>query len=296
MPNPVAIDASCISAAVDTFPRPESPEELYLDLLKKTLTRALVARPFERQTLRPSRPLLRRFYRFLKPRLTARNYELVRLLRSDAQQYVESGNETKARAEDAETMLGTRQLDNMQACIADVVRRNVPGDLLEAGVWRGGMTVFMRGALKAYGDRRRTVWVADSFAGLPAPDTRLETFEEWKGGDMAVSLEDVRQNFGRYGLLDDQVRFLKGFFSETLPAAPIARLAVLRADADLYASTRDVLDHLYPKLSIGGYAIFDDYVNLPDCRKAIDEYRDRHEITEPIQHIDQRAVFWHRTR
>jgi len=211
--NSEATDASCISLAVETFPKPESAEELYLDLLKKTLTRALVARPFERQTLRPSRPLLRRFYRFLQPQLAARNYELVRLLRSDAHQYVESGNETKTRAEDAETMLGTRQLDNMQACIEDAIRRNVPGDLLEAGVWRGGMTILMRGVLKAYGDRKRAVWVADSFAGLPTPDTRVETYEDWRGGEMAVSLEDVRQNFGRYGLLDDQVRFLKGFFN-----------------------------------------------------------------------------------
>src|SRR6185436_10507457 len=98
MPStPEAAADSCVSLAIETFPRPQSAEELYLDLMKRTLTRALIARPFERQTLRPSRPLLRRFFGFLKPRLAARNYELVRLLRSDPGQYVESGNETKTR-------------------------------------------------------------------------------------------------------------------------------------------------------------------------------------------------------
>jgi O-methyltransferase len=284
------------SISIETVPRPESPEELYLDLLKKILTRALIARPFERQTVRPSRALLRRLYPFLKTQLRARNYELVRLIRSEPIQYIESGTQTKTRVEDAETMLGTRQLDNMQACITDVVRSNVPGDLLEAGVWRGGMTIFMRAVLKAYGERSRAVWVADSFEGLPEPDRRVETFQDWKREDMAVSLEEVRANFARYGLLDDGVRFLKGFFDQTLPKAPISQLAILRVDADLYQSTRDVLDNLYHKLSPGGYAIFDDYWNLPDCRRAIDEYREREQISDPVQRIDQRAVFWQKTR
>ena len=93
---------------------------------------------------------------------------------------------------------------------------------------------------------------------------------------MAVSLEAVRNNFARYGLLDEQVVFLKGFFSETLPTAPIRQLSILRVDADLYESTMDVLRNLYSALSAGGYAIFDDYQNLPDCRRAIDDFRRNH--------------------
>ena len=109
---------------------------------------------------------------------------------------------------------------------------------------------------------------------------------------MAVSLEEVKDNFRRYGLLDDQVLFLKGFFNETLPTAPISALSVLRVDADLYESTLEVLNNLYPKLSVGGYAVFDDYQNLKDCRRAVDEYRHAHGITDPITNIDLRAVFW----
>ena len=123
-------------------------------------------------------------------------------------------------------MLGTRQLDHMQRCIVDVLTRNIAGDLIEAGVWRGGMTIFMRAVLRAYQITDRKVLVADSFDGLPEIDRQRETFA-WRRGDMAVSLEAVKNNFARYGLLDDQVVFLKGFFSETLPTAPVRQLSIL---------------------------------------------------------------------
>lgn len=279
-----------------TVIKPESladtPEELYLDLLKRILTRALVANDLERHTIVPAGPKsrviygLNRFAAHLK-------LEAVRLVKTTEEDYLESGHEAFHRAESAETMLGLRQLEHMQQCIGNVLRQGVPGDLLEAGVWRGGMTIFMRGALRAYGDKDRIVWVADSFAGLPQPEEGQE-YEDWSKGDMAVSLDEVRQNFERYGLLDYQVRFLKGFFADTLPHAPIGRLAILRVDADLYSSTMDVLNNLYGRLSPGGYAIFDDYQNLPDCRRAVNSFRETHGIREEIRKVDSRAVYWRR--
>jgi O-methyltransferase len=283
--------AACISSAVRTSPEPRTAEEMYLDLLKRSLTRTVFAKEYERHTLKPS-PLLRRcIHAVVKRVLAPLNMELVRLVRSRPQDYVESGHEATNRVEDAETMLGTLQLDQMQFCINDVCDRGIPGDLLEAGVWRGGMTVFMRGVLKARRDNLKRVWVVDSFAGLPDPDAKFDSFG-WKAGDMAVSLDEVKCNFVRYGLLDDQVVFLKGVFCDSLPKAPISALSVLRVDADLYESTLDVLNNLYPKLSVGGYAIFDDYQNLKDCRKAVDEYRHVQRISDPIVNIDSRAVFW----
>jgi O-methyltransferase len=261
--------------------------------MKRTLTRALFSESPERHTIAPKRPLRRTVFGALRSTLGAAGLELVRIRKSTPEDYLEAGHAAINRQEDAETMIGLRQLDCMQECIADVIRNNVAGDLLEAGVWRGGTTIFMRACLFAHGITERTVWVADSFAGLPRPDQQAERIATWwRSGDMAVSLEEVRGNFERYGLLDDQVQFLKGFFSDTLPKAPIQKLAILRADADLYASTMDILNHLYPKLSAGGYAIFDDYKNLPDCRRAIHEYRDAHGITEEIRHIDRQAVYW----
>jgi hypothetical protein len=153
------------------------------------------------------------------------------------------------------------------------------------------MSIFMRANLAAHEVRDRRVWVVDSFAGLPPIDRNCETFA-WERGDMAVSLDRVQSNFARYGLLDDQVTFLKGFFADTLPTAPIRQLAILRVDADLFQSTLDVLQNLYSSLSPGGYAIFDDYQNLSDCRRAIDEFRRDCGIREEIQPIDTRAVCW----
>jgi len=264
--------------------------ELYLDIMKKLLTRAIVSRGVERHTIVPAGPKSSFLHRCNR---MARRFglEAVRLVPTREEDYLESGHEAKNRAEDAETMLGTRQLDHMQRSIMDVLARNVPGDLLEAGVWRGGMTIFMRAALAAYGCRDRKVWVADSFAGLPDIDRRHDRFA-WKQGDMAVSLDQVKENFARYSLLDGQVEFLKGYFAETLAAAPVRQLAILRADADLYSSTLDILRHLYGRLSTGGYAIFDDYRNLPDCRRAVDEFRQEMGIREEIQPIDRRAVYW----
>lgn len=276
---------------IETRPIPETSEELYLDLLKRCLTRALFAKGVVRHTIDPSRFHLRLFNKVLRATLTPLHLELVHLKQSGLADYIESTHAARTRMEDAETMLGIKQLDQMQACITDVVRRKVPGDVLEAGVWRGGMTIFMRGALKTMGEHQRRVWVADSFEGLPDPGKAFDSFG-WKKGAMAVSLDQVRSNFARYGLLDEQVIFLKGFFNDTLPDAGITALSVLRVDADLYESTRDVLNHLYPKLSVGGYAIFDDYQNLKDCQRAIDEYRLQHRIEDPIVKIDKRAVCW----
>jgi O-methyltransferase len=195
----------------------------------------------------------------------------------------------------AHTMIGMRRLDNLQHCVETALAERVPGDLIETGVWRGGATVLMRAVLAARGDTGRTVWVADSFEGLPPPDARYPA----DAGDthhaidyLRVSEEDVRETFRRYGLLDAQVRFLKGWFRDTLPSAPIERLAVLRLDGDMYASTMDALDALYPKLSPGGFAIVDDYGAIPACRQATDDYRSRHGVSERLEAIDWTGVYW----
>ena len=252
-----------------------------------------MARATERQTIQTRLFLNRAALATMRSVLQPLSLQLVRVVPCAPRDYLESSHASRGRNEDAETILGTRQLDNMQACITDVIRRGVPGDLLEAGVWRGGITIFMRAVLKAYQDETRCVWAADSFEGLPEPDPVTDTYL-WRSGDMAITPTEVRNNFARYGLLDERVRFLSGYFNETLPSAPISTLAILRVHADLYGSTLDALTHLYPKLSPGGYATVDDYRNLADCRRAVDEYRSVNSIHEEIEVIDTRAVFWRR--
>ena len=200
----------------------------------------------------------------------------------------------------AHTMIGIHRLDNLHFCVEDVLARGVPGDLMETGVWRGGATILMRAVLKVNGVTDRRVWVADSFEGLPPPDPAKYPLDEKlvlnQFKELAVSLEEVQRNFGRYNLLDDQVRFLKGWFRDSLPGAPVERLAVLRLDGDLYESTMDTLVHMYPKLSVGGYAIIDDYGTLIPCRRAVDDYRAQRGIEEPILPIDGHGVFWRKER
>ncbi len=111
---------------------------------------------------------------------------------------------------------------------------------------------------------------------------------------LAVSLEQVKSNFSRYGLLDEQVRFLKGWFRDTLPTTSGRRWAVIRLDGDMYESTMDGLVHLYANLSPGGYIIIDDYGAVPACRQAVHDYRERHGVREEIRPIDWTGVFWQR--
>ncbi len=198
----------------------------------------------------------------------------------------------------AHTMSGLHRLNNMHECLRNVVADDVPGDFIETGVWRGGMCIFMRAFLKAYGIKDRTIWVADSFEGMPEVGIGGHTMDHQialhrSNGVLGVSVDQVKANFAKYDLLDDQVRFLPGWFRDTLPTAPVEQLAVLRLDGDLYESTKDALNNLYPKLSPRGYLIVDDYGIAP-CRKALHEYRDEHGITEPLQRIDLSAVYWRR--
>jgi hypothetical protein len=203
----------------------------------------------------------------------------------------------------AVSMLSLKRLDNLQSCIEDVLASDIDGDLLEAGVWRGGATIFMRAVLKAYAAPDRSVWVADSFEGLPEPDPDKFPLEAkaHHGPVMtkvykhfAVSIEEVQRNFRAYGMLDDQVRFLKGWFKDSLPNAPIKALAILRLDGDFYESTRDALVNLYDKLSIGGYVIIDDYGedSWTYCRKAVEEFREQRAIDEPLVPVDSGCCFW----
>ncbi len=196
----------------------------------------------------------------------------------------------------AHTMIGMERLHHLRACAETSLRDGVPGDFVETGVWRGGACILMRGVLRAFDDRARNVWVIDSFSGLPEPNA--EKYPADRGDtlflckELAIPLEQVRDLFDRYGLLDGQVKFLKGWFSQTLPDAPVKRIAVLRLDGDMYESTMDALIHLYPKLSTGGFCIVDDYGCIPACRRAVRDYRASQAITEPIAMIDWTGAFW----
>jgi O-methyltransferase len=267
--------------------------DLYLDLMKRVLTRSLFLdeEVWELDwTMWETRPWHKRLaVDAVQRTLGLTNWRLVR-----------SNPNPNRRANGgdwpphAETMVGLARLDNLHDVMREIVKNDVPGDVIETGTWRGGSAILMRAALKAYGDRSRTVWVADSFQGLPKPDPRYQVDEadqHWTYRDLAVSEDQVRSNFERYGLLDDRVRFLAGWFEDTLPTAPIERLSVLRMDGDMYLSTWQVLQSLYPKVSPGGYVIVDDF-DLKGARQAVLDYRAQNAIASPIIDVDGHGAYW----
>jgi hypothetical protein len=159
------------------------------------------------------------------------------------------------------------------------------------------VVILMRAILDAYGVSDRTVFAADSFCGLPPPDeerypadsgSRLHTAKA-----LSISRKEVEINFRLYGLLDEQVQFLEGWFRDTLPTVADRTWSVVRLDGDLYESTMDALTNLYPNLAVGGFLIVDDYGHGP-CRQAVTDFREANGIEEPIQQIDWLGAFWRR--
>ena len=198
------------------------------------------------------------------------------------------------------TMTGLRRLDDLQRCVESVVTDGVEGDLVEAGAWRGGSSILMRATLDSLGAQGRTVWVADSFQGFPEPeaegdpdDRALEREMNSAYEYLSAPLEAVKEHFARFGC-DDGVRFVQGFFEDTMPQLHGGRWAVIRLDGDSYKATRLTLEALYPRLAVGGYVVLDDYCFLPASRRAVDDFRREHGIGEPIEEIDWNGARWRR--
>jgi O-methyltransferase len=195
------------------------------------------------------------------------------------------------------SMIGLERLDDLQAVVESVVADEIPGDLIEAGSWRGGATILMRATLDSLGADDRTVYACDSFAGFPEPDEeypedpKLQPLTEI--GFLSADLDDVRAHFARFGL-ERGIEFVKGFFEDTLPQLPERQYSVVRLDGDTYEAIWLGLESLYPRLSPGGYLVVDDYSFIDACRRAVDDYRREHGIVEPIERIDWNGIRWRR--
>ncbi len=265
--------------------------DLYLDLLARCLTRDLFldeeVRNVDLRQWPGGEP------EGLRDMLRQRGWRVVR---------PGADRDTRAAGNDwpphAETMVGVARLANVRELTQAALADGVPGDLVETGVWRGGTAIYMRALLAAAGDSARTVVACDSFEGLPEADAdrfpmdvplRLHEHPQ-----LAVGLDRVEANFARYGLLDDQVRLVPGWFRDTLPelAAELDAIAVLRLDGDMYESTIDALTHLEPLVSPGGFVIVDDYGGIEACRQAVTDYRASCDITAEIHPVDWTAVWW----
>ncbi len=268
---------------------------MYLDLLKKTLTYALWPEPPHPVDVYKGADLT------IREKALAALYKLLSSFNGDIEVvkktsiYPEHRENGMFWPANADTMVGLKRLDNLQDCIETVLKEGIEGDLIETGVWRGGACILMRAVLAAHRVKDRRVFVADSFKGLPEPDPKQYPADKWSNLHsmryLKVTKDEVMNNFKKYGLLDEQVIFLEGWFKDSLLGAPINKLAVLRLDGDMFGSTIEVLNILYPKLARGGFCIIDDYA-LEPCRKAVDDYRKEHGIASGLVPIDWTGKYW----
>jgi O-methyltransferase len=262
--------------AMGPGPEAETMRLAYLDLLKLTLCDLAGAGSLTVEFLKDSRVYSRELApEHPEPRIEGRDWPWSGL-----------------------TMAGLERLDDLQHCVESVVSEDVPGDLIEAGTWRGGASILMRATLDSLGDADRTVWVADSFQGFPGredggAEADLGPGEMTMLEFLSISVDEVRGNFERFGL-GDRVKFVPGFFAETMPGLAGRRWSVVRLDGDSYDATRACLEVLYPGLSKGGYLVVDDYGAIDGCRQAVDEYRAEEGIEEPLEQVDWTCARWRR--
>ncbi len=275
----------------------------YLELLKKSLVNELYLENELRllytfSAMLQDKPL--EYNAFLHIREAAPNLlNLLRQVKITGDTIVLGGEKALRNVTElSHSMIGKKRLENIQYCMETVLSEGIQGDFIETGIWRGGACIFMRGILKAYNITDRFVWAADSFEGVPVPslpeDAQLDISRNVLPV-LAVSLDEVQELFERYDLLDEQVKFLIGWFKDSLPDAPIEQLAVLRLDGDLYESTMDALNPLYDKVSVGGFIIVDDYGSCPPCKQAIHDFRCQRGIRDELISIDTQSVFWRKS-
>ncbi len=187
----------------------------------------------------------------------------------------------------ADTMTSIERMYALYQATRHVIDRNIPGDLAECGVWRGGSVMLMASTLLSLRCTDRTIWLYDTFNGVTPPaDDDVQEMSGRKASDILAERERsvadpfwgiasrslVETNLARTGYPLDRFRFVEGDILSTLPATAPDRLALVRLDTDWYASTRHELQHLYPRLSPGGVLIIDDYGYWRGARKATDEY------------------------
>ena len=173
-------------------------------------------------------------------------------------------------------MLGIDRINDLRDCIETVLLEGVEGDLFEAGVWRGGGVILMRAMLAAYSDEERIVWAADSFRGHPPPSAKHDIgFDFHRQPSFRASLESVRGNVRRYGLSEDRIRYVDGWFEDTLSALEVHRIGVLQIGVDLFTATTTALGALYPRVSSGGFVLVDGYRSEELVRRAVDAFRAR---------------------
>jgi O-methyltransferase len=197
------------------------------------------------------------------------------------------------------TMTSHERISALCHAVRYVTKHSIPGDVVECGVWRGGSA--MAAALTLLGERdlARRLYLFDTFEGMPPPTEVDRAAGSGKSAALLLKeadeasliwahapLDEVRANLASTNYPADRIRFVKGRVEDTIPREAPEKIAILRLDTDWYASTRHELIHLYPKLSVGGVLVIDDYGHWEGARKAVDEYINDNHLPILLQRID----------
>jgi hypothetical protein len=196
-------------------------------------------------------------------------------------------------------MTGPLRMYAMFEAVKHLASANIPGDIVECGVWRGGSAMVAAMTLLSLDRADRTIWLYDTYEGMTLPSEKdvdsdgrsalLRWNTEWAATSKAqgagsdwcyASLEEVRQNVLSTGYPESRLRFIKGKVEESIPSQAPERIALLRLDTDWYDSTYHELVHLFPRLSTPGVLILDDYGSWKGAREATDRYF--HETGKPL--------------
>jgi O-methyltransferase len=193
------------------------------------------------------------------------------------------------------SMAGPNEINQIYDLMKDIDKKNIPGDLIESGVWKGGMSIWMKAILNNSKHKQRKLYLFDTFSHFPnahqGKDKEIDPVTQILFHN-PPSIDDVKNNFKKFNLLDKNVIFVQGDLLKTVPRTPIDNIAILRLDADYYEPTMVVLENYYFKISKGGYVIIDDYNNeYLDCRTAVDDFRNKNGISNPILQSNG-AVYW----
>jgi O-methyltransferase len=184
------------------------------------------------------------------------------------------------------SMMGYARLKGIHDGVRSVSARSIEGDLVECGTARGGCAALMRLTAKTCRDDR-TLWVYDTFEGLPRPTDDNPDYELALTREKTClgEFDEVEALFKSLEVLDG-THMIKGLFQDTLPETTPDRIALLHLDGDWYESTRVCLDHLYDKVSTGGVIQIDDYGHWAGARKALHEFFDERGIEVNLKYLD----------
>jgi O-methyltransferase len=192
------------------------------------------------------------------------------------------------------TMVGPERIQTLSRLAQRIEAEQIPGDVVECGVYKGG-TAAILARLATRSRLPRTVWLFDSFQGMPAatasdgPEAR-----EWVG-KLSSSPRSVQQLLRRVGADISRVRIVPGLFEETFPTVQIPQIALLNIDADWYESVKLCFEKFYDAVAPGGFVSIDDYGAWPGCRIAVDEFFQKHALPYQLQRVDYTAHWFQKS-